>query len=63
MWSTAPVIKHDWARNEDGSIDIFRLEVGYHNGPECIRCGHIFCEHCRPEDYDEPCDEQTPYLF
>lgn len=55
-------IKHDWYRDEDGNIDIFRLDMDYHNGPQCVRCYFTFCHHCRPEAYDEPCHEQTPYL-
>lgn len=48
-------MKHDWVLNEHGDIDFWRLAEGYHNGPECIRCGQTFCEHCSPECYNEEC--------
>ena len=44
--------KHDWIRDEDGEIDMWVMDVGFHNGPGCKRCGASFCEHCDP-DYDE----------
>lgn len=44
--------KHLWYKNEDGSIDEWRLDVGFHNGPECEVCGECFCMHCHP-DYTE----------
>lgn len=48
--------RHDWAKNEDGTIDYFAFENGFHNGPRCTRCSHSFCEHCDPDGYDEgPC--------
>lgn len=48
--------EHDWVRNEDGSIDTFAMAYDYHNGPECKRCYHSFCEHCNPDGYtDTPC--------
>ena len=32
---------------EDGDgIDMFRLDVEFHNGPECMKCGRSWCEHC-----------------
>jgi hypothetical protein len=40
--------EHDWKRNKDGSIDMWALDVGYHNGPMCQRCYESFCEHCNP---------------
>lgn len=50
--------EHDWARNKDGSIDTWALDVGFHNGPMCKRCYVSFCEHCEPEWYkDSPCIE------
>lgn len=35
--------------------DIFRLSAGFHNGPECKRCGRITCHHCHREVYAEEC--------
>ena len=46
---------HKWRFDKDGKIDEFAVDVGYHNGPECVRCGESFCHHCNPECYDEPC--------
>lgn len=48
-------MKHDLYLDEDGDIDIFRLDEGYHNGPECRRCGDIWCHHCEPNKEDEEC--------
>lgn len=47
-------MKHDWYM-DDGEIDIFRMDAGYHNGPQCMRCQESFCHHCRPERYEEEC--------
>jgi predicted nucleic acid binding AN1-type Zn finger protein len=33
---------------------------GYHNGPECEKCGYHFCEHCRDEpDCDCPVSDEA----
>ena len=48
--------EHQWRRKENGEIDDFAMEIGYHNGPVCERCGYSFCEHCEPDGYDKgPC--------
>jgi hypothetical protein len=44
---------HKLRRDEDGDIDFFVMDIGYHNGPGCTECGHSWCEHC--EDAIEPC--------
>lgn len=49
---------HDFYKDEDGDIDIWRVDEGYHNGPECIRCGEIACHHCAPWVYTEECPSQ-----
>jgi len=55
-------IKHDWQKDKDGCV--IHHDLGeYHDGPQCVRCGEIFCRNCEPEKLDEPCEEQTPYLF
>ncbi len=46
---------HAFYANESGGVDIWRLEEGYHNGPECARCGAYFCEHCDPEKLEQKC--------
>ena len=55
-------IKHEWARHEDGAIDIFQMDADYHNGPRCLRCNYSFCHHCYRDGYDTPCNEQTETL-
>lgn len=45
-------MKHDWYKDEDGNIDEWAWESGYHNGVICKRCGESFCVHCTP-NYDE----------
>lgn len=46
---------HRLIRSEDGTVDIFRLDSGYHNGPECELCGETWCQHCRRDI--EPCEK------
>lgn len=48
--------KHLWYKNKNGEIDMWRLAVGFHNGPECQVCHAVFCEHCTPNFDDEECD-------
>jgi len=49
--------EHDWRLNDEGEIDTFAFENGFHNGPSCKRCHHSFCVHCNPDGYtdDLPC--------
>lgn len=48
--------EHDWERDEDGEIDEFAMNYEFHNGPMCKRCGYSFCEHCKPNGWnEEPC--------
>ena len=47
--------EHDWIRDKNGEIDMWQLDVGFHNGPACSRCGHSFCEHCETFEEQEPC--------
>lgn len=53
-----PVVEggHVWYR-DDGLVDMFRVESGFHNGPECARCHESFCEHCEPDRLIEKCPE------
>jgi hypothetical protein len=47
-------MKHDFYTDKRGEIDVWRLDIDYHNGPACRRCGKCECEHC--EDWlDEEC--------
>ena len=45
---------HEWKREENGDIDIFGVDSGYHNGPICVKCGYGFCHHCQ-RGPDEDC--------
>ncbi len=38
---------HELIRDENGQIDIFRLDANYHNGPECVLCHETWCHHCQ----------------
>lgn len=49
---------HKLVRNEDGEIDIWQCDSGYHNGPGCEKCHKTWCEHCemRKKEWNyEPC--------
>lgn len=48
--------KHLWYKDKNGEIDMWRLDIGFHNGPECQVCHASFCEHCTPNFDDEECD-------
>lgn len=41
-------MKHRWRLNEDGEVDMFASEEGFHNGPFCEECWEAPCEHCAP---------------
>lgn len=47
--------KHLWYRDSHGEIDEWRLDYGFHNGPECQICGEAFCEHCHKDWADKEC--------
>lgn len=40
---------HEWRKDEDGHVDVFAYEVGFHNGPVCVKCGYYFCHHCQTQ--------------
>jgi hypothetical protein len=44
---------HALIRHGDGSVDIWQLDVEYHNGPRCKKCDESWCHHC--EDIIKPC--------
>ena len=48
--------KHLWYKNKDGSIDKWRLDIGFHNGPECQVCGEAVCIHCYPDWESMECE-------
>lgn len=47
--------KHLWYRDKAGEIDMWCLDIGFHNGPECQICGEAFCEHCHKDWADKEC--------
>lgn len=51
--------KHKWRRKENGEIDDFVWDFGYHCGVACEICGKAVCVCCNP-DYDklEDCEEE-----
>lgn len=46
---------HAFITNDDGTIDHWQYEGGFHNGPRCENCKVSWCEHCEPEIYEEQC--------
>ena len=48
--------KHLWYKNKDGSIDKWRLDIGFHNGPECQVCGEAVCMNCYPDWESMECE-------
>jgi len=56
--------EHDWKRDEDGEIAPFGYDGDTHNGPQCTRCHHSYCEHCHPEgDPYDPTREVRPPAY
>jgi len=53
---------HEWKMTEEGRIDVFALAYGYHNGPECAKCGYDFCQHCKSEFEAPVCAEKDKTL-
>ena len=53
-------LKHSWKKDDDGIIDLFAWDSGYHNGPVCERCGAAPCMHCTP-DYDNKKCKKNKY--
>lgn len=50
---------HVLKRDEDGEIDSWAMEWGYHNGPRCVNCNDSWCEHC--QDNIKPCIGKEAY--
>ena len=50
---------HVLKKDEDGKVDYFAFSYEIHNGPECIKCGEVWCQHCegRPDFICDPCAE------
>lgn len=54
-------MKHNWEKNEDGTVNEFAWESGYHNGVFCVDCGKSVCVCCHP-DYMDLDDCKSPVL-
>lgn len=59
-------MKHNWQKDENGNVDEWAWEAGYHNGVYCVDCRKTVCVHCNPDYMElddctgpEP-DEATP---
>ena len=48
--------RHLWYKGENGNIDEWRVDNGFHNGPECQICHTAFCEHCTPDWSTTECE-------
>jgi len=46
----------DYSTPEEPRADCFRLSEGFHNGPECMNCGKVVCEHCHSGFTTEVCE-------
>jgi DNA primase catalytic subunit len=42
---------HKWLKDEDGEVNMWVLDMDYHNGPYCEACEQSFCEHCEDNMY------------
>ena len=50
---------HTWERDEDGQVDFTAFAVDYHNGPRCVVCGYVYCEHCRLGPHEDCTPKQS----
>jgi len=55
--------KHKWQRLPSGEINEFAVSGGFCNGPICVECGHSFCEHCQPEEWESECSGRPGFEF
>lgn len=46
FYNALEVAGHKLVRDEDGEIDIWQYDSGYHNGPGCEKCHETWCMHC-----------------
>lgn len=45
--------------DDDGTLDIFAINYGNHNGPSCETCGWSCCMHCNAEMFIPKCTSPT----
>ena len=46
---------HELKLDEDGRIDDWQVDAGFHNGPACVKCHRSWCMHCTNADELEAC--------
>lgn len=54
--------KHKWRKGENGEIDDFAFDYGYHNGVVCEICEKAVCVHCEP-DWEKLDDCEDDYYI
>lgn len=42
-------MKHNWKKDENGNVNEWAWESGFHNGVICMNCGRSVCVHCEPD--------------
>ena len=42
-------MKHNWKKDENGNVNEWTWESGFHNGVICRNCGRSVCVHCEPD--------------
>ena len=42
-------MKHNWEKDENGNVNEWAWESGFHNGVICMNCGRSVCIHCEPD--------------
>ena len=42
-------MKHNWKKDENGNVNEWAWESGFHNGVICMNCGRSVCIHCEPD--------------
>lgn len=57
----AEELGHKLQRDEDGDIDVFAVDSGFHNGPACEACRDSWCHHCTSADELKPCPGAAEY--
>ena len=58
-------MKHNWERDENGNINEWAWEAGFHNGVFCVDCGKSVCVHCNPDymEFDDCTGPQKPKVI
>ncbi len=58
-------MKHNWERDENGNINEWAWESGFHNGVFCVDCGKSVCVGCNPDymELDDCTGPQKPKVI